>query len=63
MCLEVPVKKLEDLPEVVLGSGGYCLPNWRKIVGYRATSWAYLQREDGGPFVTYAGKTYVRVVP
>lgn len=47
-------KTLNDLPEKALG-GGYYLPNWKMFVNYRATAWAYLNREDGGETVEICG--------
>lgn len=40
------IASMEDLPEK-----GYTLPNWNQSGRYRATAWAYLNREDGGLLV------------
>ena len=48
------IRSMEELP----AKGGFYLPEWEKSVPYRATAWAYLNREDGGPKVTSDGETY-----
>jgi hypothetical protein len=52
------VDTMDKLPIPEPGSGGIYLPNWQVWVSYRATAWGYLNRGDGGLFVTYKGTTY-----
>jgi len=47
------IASMEDLP-----AKGYTLPNWKQIGRYRATAWAYLNREDGGLLVYSEGTAY-----
>ena len=47
------ITSMEDLP-----SKGYTLPNWNQSGQYRATAWAYLNREDGGLLVYSEGTAY-----
>lgn len=60
----IVVHSLEDLPEVAARPGheghGYTLPNWTagNVGQYRATAWAYLNREDGGSVVYLNGQGY-----
>lgn len=54
----IEVKTLDDLPLPKMGSGGIECPNWDRSVSYRATAWAYLNREDGGDTVIYKGEKY-----
>lgn len=42
----IPVTTMHDLPE-----GFYTLPNWGQSEKCRVTAFAYLCRDDGGPFV------------
>jgi hypothetical protein len=48
------IKSMEELPAKVR----FSLPNWDKSCGPRATAWAYLNREDGGPFVESESDKY-----
>ena len=48
------VETLEDLPT----NRGFRLPNWNQDQQYRATAWAYLNREDGGLLVYSGGTAY-----
>ena len=49
------IKCLEDLPE----GKGYFLPGWHQQYQYRATAWAYLNRDDGGKSVLFTnGERY-----
>ena len=50
----ISVKNLEGLP----ASKGYYLPEWKQEGQYRATAWAYLNREDGGLLVYSEGTAY-----
>lgn len=47
-------RKMEDLPE----SCHYELPNWQMVGRYRATAWAYLNRDDGGNVVIVNGQKW-----
>ena len=47
------IAKMEDLP-----AKGYKLPNWNQSGQYRATAWAYLNRDDGGLLVYSEGTAY-----
>ena len=47
------IASMEDLP-----AKGYTLPNWSQSGQYRATAWAYLNREDGGLLVYSEGTAY-----
>ena len=47
------IASMQDLPEK-----GYKLPNWNQEGQYRATAWAYLNREDGGLLVYSEGTAY-----
>lgn len=58
----VKVSCVEDLPapDVTNGADGFLLPAWGKKNQYRATAWAYLNREDGGKVVYYNGVGYTK---
>ena len=53
----IDVETMEALPIPKKGDT-YRLPSWEKDTNYRATAWAYLNREDGGLIVEMNGKTY-----
>lgn len=64
----IVVHSMEDLPEGIPArqgreGSGYTLPNWKQVGQYRATAWAYLNREDGGAVVILNGQRYTHGNP
>lgn len=54
----IEVETIDDLPIPKPGDKGIELPRWSRFVPYRATAWAYLNRDDGGEIVIFNGKNY-----
>lgn len=57
---DVYISCMEELPAIK----GFALPNWANHTHcMRATAWAYLTRDDGGPFVVLNDRRYFRRLP